>query len=363
MLKTTALITSGLIITSSVLSYFHVQDLNKGQKLAFGQTAFTEFIPENLESIVIQHADNTIQFNRTVNYRWEVKGRPSNFPADEDKIRNFLMKLTSIRVGDVIPGGDRRPEVFGFSAMNDKEGAQQAGKAGSYVSLRGLNNVPLLELYLGKERKFGSGVYAKFAGRPEVYLILENFSEVNDWQFWLNKSILDIEEKEIAAIDFLMLKDTPRLERERSAADAPWKEVKKTTNGRILFSQTFRQETLPNLLDALQGLQFLHVVPKKSVANSSAHARGNLDKELVSKIGLQTFSGQYITITLYKHQGNEAIAASPYYASFQMTLRHSADIGKYGAITLVSDKEAFNHKSEPWFFVLDETSAKRFLVK
>lgn len=360
MSKNSTLITIGLLILSSLLLYIHLQAPDKGQKFAFGKTAFAESIPDNLESIVVQRGDEIVELKRAANYRWEVKANPASFAADEDKIWSFLAKLISVRVGDLIPVGEARPQVFGFSAASKVEGERQANQGGSYVALRGANSAPLLEMELGKKRQFGGGMYARFAGRPDVYLIAENFSDIDDWQFWLNKEILDIGNQEIAAIDFLMLKGSPRIA--RKSAEAPWKEIKKINNSRAFSSPLFKQETLPKLINSLQDLQFIQVIAKDSVSSSLTGPRGVPEHELVSKIGLELFSGKYITATLYKHQGNASNAVSPYYASFRMKLVNPDGRGKYESISTVVDIATFNSKSEPWVFALDNASAQRFLV-
>ncbi|WP_286758450.1 DUF4340 domain-containing protein [Ralstonia sp. RL] len=358
--KTSTLITAGLVFVSCVLVYSQTQAPDNGQRLRFGQSAVKEFKPEDLESIVLQDGRRTIELKRRVNYSWAVIDGPLAFDADEEKIRNFLVKLLSIRVGDVIPGGENRLEAFGLLPVDGKRTAQQGSHAGTSISLKGDGNAPLFDMALGKARKFGGGSYATFSDRPDVYLIPDNFSYIRDWEYWLDKTIVDVEGKDIVAIDFLTMKNAPRLE--RTSESSPWKVIRKAAGMQSLDSPVLEQETLPNLTNSLKELQFIHVLPKN--VGPGATIRTSLDptREVVSKIGLELFSGKYFTVTLYKHRAKDSAPAVSYYASIQMKLVTMDKLDKYDAISMITDRDAFNAKTEPYFFALDEASAQRFLV-
>lgn len=358
--KTFTLITAGLVLVSCVLLYSRIQAPENGQTLRVGQQAVREFQPENLESIVFQDGQRTIELKRRVNYSWAVTDGRFAFDADEDKIRNFLIKLLSIRVGDHIPGGESRLDAFGLQPVVGGKTARQSDHAGTTVSLKGQDNVPLFEMAFGKDRKFGSGSYATFSNKPDVYLVADNFGYIGDREYWLDKTIADVDGNDIAAIDFLTMKNAPRLQ--RTSVSAPWKVIRKSAGMRSFDSPVLEQETLPILMNALKELQFIHMVPKNAQADGAMQFSLDPGKDLMSRIGLELFSGKYFTVTLYRHRTRESQPAAMYYAVFHMKLVTMDNLDKYDAISAITDRDVFNAKTESYFFMLDEATAQRFLV-
>lgn len=350
MFKTSVSATAGLLIVAGLLVYAHTRGPDDDGKLKFGQKPFENFDISNVESIVFEkNGKESTELKRDLVSRWQVQGEPSAFPADEVKMRSFFVQLMNMQVGDRIPGGELHPEAFGFPTGD--AATHPKGEAGGRFSLLGEDKKVLFEILSGKARTFGEGSYVRFGNKPEVYLIAENIAPAYDTNFWLEKEIANVAGEEIAAFEFPALKGSPRIE--RVSAGAPWRE-KRSAGASLVLTPRFTKNALPRLANSLKELRFVQLMPRKS--------NDPLEQNKISTIGIETFAGTYYTVALYSRPGSGPNSSTAYYATFEVRLVPGQDLGKYEAISLLSNIGNFNYKSAPWFFVLDDTSTKRFLV-
>ena len=351
MYKASVLATAGLLIVASLFVYAYTRGPDDDGKLKFGQKPFENFEISNVASIVFEaNGKEPTELKRDAFYRWQVQGEPAVFPADEMKMRSFFVQLMNMQVGDRIPGGELHPQAFGFPNSGDAL-PQPIGEAGGRFSLRGEDKKVLFEIHSGKARTIGDGTYVRFGNKPDVYLIAENIAPAYEANYWLEKEIANVDGEGIAAIEFLASKGSSRIE--RVSAGAPWKE-KRFGGASPVLTPRFAKNILPRLTDSLKELRFVQLMPRKSNAL--------LEKYKISTIGIETFSGTYYTVALYRRPGSGPNSSTPFYATFEVRLVSGKDLGKYEAISLVSNVATFNHKNAPWFFALDDASTKRFLV-
>lgn len=350
MFKASLSATAGLLVLACLFVYAHTRGPDDDGKLKFGQKPFENFEISNVESIVFEkNGKESTELKRDLFFRWQVQSEPSAFPADEVKMRSFIVQLMNMQVGDRIPGGELHPEAFGFPTGDAVPHSK--GEVGGRFSLLGEDKKVLFEILSGETRTFGDGTYVRFGDKPEVYLIAENLAPVYDANYWLEKEIANVGGEEIAAFEFPALKGSPRIE--RVSAGAPWKE-KRSDGASLVLTPRFTKNTLPRLADSLKELRFVHLMPRK--------LNDPLEKNKISTIGIETFSGTYYTVNLYRLAGNDPNFSTPYYATFEARLVLGHDYDRNEAISVVSKNTEFTYKVKPWFFVLDNVSVKRLLV-
>lgn len=351
MSKASLFITPVLLIVATVFVYANSRTPVDHGKLSFGQKPLENSDVFSADSIVFESGKGSFELKRDAFRRWAVTGKPTDFPIDETKLRSFMVQLMSMQVGDRIPGGESRPQVFEFP-VSEPSSEQSTSKAGGRILLRdGQRKVTLFEIVSGKSRTAGVGMYARFNDKQDVYLIAENLAPLYDANHWRDKSILDVDSQGIAGIEFLAFKGERRIERAR-AAD-PWKE-KSTSGARSILTPQFLKKTLPRLTSSLKELQFVSLMPR--------NPNDTLDKYKLSEVGFKLYSGKSYKVTLYGRPGSGPNSSAQYYATFHMQLVPGHSFGKYTSFGLASDVADFNEKGRSWLYVLDEASAQRFLV-
>lgn len=351
MSKASVSATAGLFVAACLIVYANSRVSADDGSLKFGQKPLGNFDVFSVGSITFEKsATESTVIRRNASHRWEVQNGPTAFSIDDARLRSFFVQLISMQVGDRVPGAESHLRALGFPGSGDPAALGSSSRAGGRISLRqGESNGSSFEILTGKSRPVGSGMYASFSGKPEVYLIAENLAPLYDPDYWRDKAILDATEKNIAAIELLSWKGAPRIE--RASASSPWRQ-KGSGGARPTLPPGFMYKGLPQLTDSLRELQFVRVIQRKP--NEA------LEKFKVATVGFELFSGKIYTVSVYERPNPDS--SKEYFASFQVRLVPGFSFGKFASFGLATDIADFNAKGASWFYILDEAAAKRFLA-
>jgi hypothetical protein len=138
---------------------------------------------------------------------WTVKDR-WGYPADFEKLTDFVRKLAGLKVGREFAGSDETLSRLSLlSPGGDGENAPVAGRGTRAVFKNEAGDV-MADLILGKARNAPSGAgghYVRMGEEPGVFLVDKSFRflETEPAQ-WMENRILDIPADEVERIDCLV---------------------------------------------------------------------------------------------------------------------------------------------------------------
>jgi hypothetical protein len=198
MIKPLSLIALILCIIGIAL-FFYEQDADKGLENLSGQALLKELDTKSLNKIRVQSSEGLLELHQSLE-GWKEIGL--DYPLSAEKIQEFLLELTDLRLGDLITKNPERHALFQLLAPPDDKQEWDEDKHAITVSLMRGDDSKLLEIHLGKDREQGSGQYLRYAGADEVYLLPESLEIDTDPNEWLSKSLLKINDEMIHKISF-----------------------------------------------------------------------------------------------------------------------------------------------------------------
>ena len=177
--------------------YFYEQDTEQAQEDMSGQALLKELDSKNLNKIQIQSSEGLLELHQS-QQGWKEIGL--DYPLSSEKIQEFLLELTDLRLGDLVTIDPKRHALFRLLDPPSEKQEWDEGKHATTVSLMRGDDSKLLEIYLGKNREQGSGQYLRYGGNDEVYLLPESLEIDTDPNEWLNKSLLKLNDQMIQKI-------------------------------------------------------------------------------------------------------------------------------------------------------------------
>ena len=162
-------------------------------------------------SVAITQGGNTLTFE-SKDGRWSIKER-SGYPADVQKIRAFLVKLSQ---AELIEGKTRKPDRYAMLELEDPTAKDAKSRA---VRLLDGNGGVLADAVIGKRRwdAFGSGkggTYVRLAGDPQTWLANAEFDVTADVRSWIKPNVFETESAKISRLTIEIPGEEPlRIER------------------------------------------------------------------------------------------------------------------------------------------------------
>jgi len=205
-----------LVSLAAVLGGLAYLTSSKKSRLRAGAEAMGKHVfPQLQDSAAVNQVEHLAfeTMGRTVNVArvdnvWVAPGK-YNYPVDFEKVRDFVRKLTDLKVGQVVAPGQKQMEDLNLISPAEAESGK-GGQTGTLVKLMDGKGKLLAELVVGKEHmkkpepgsQFGryggypDGRYVAAAGK--AYLVAETLSSVpEDDKSWLDDDLLNISSSEI----------------------------------------------------------------------------------------------------------------------------------------------------------------------
>jgi hypothetical protein len=199
---------------------FLIQGLSKpsAPSATLGQPLLKDLKAADIAAVAIRDPKSALTIERK-GERWTIAER-GGFPADYDKVRDFVIKATALKIGQ-------------SDQIGEKDRARlQLDAGGTTIEFRGADGKPLAALVAGKkyfkiepenpERAIGDGRYMARAGdEKHVYLIADPLPQANTKSAeWIDRKSFAAEK--VKALD-VRYPDGSGYRIERSGDNADWR--------------------------------------------------------------------------------------------------------------------------------------------
>jgi len=279
-------------------SAFLIQNQSKpgAPSATLGQPLLESLKAADIAAVAIRDAKGALTIEKK-GERWAIAER-EGFPADYDRVRDFVIKATALKIGQ-------------SDQVGEKDRARlQLDAGGTRIEFRGADGKPLAALVAGKkyfrtepdnpERALGDGLYMARAGdEKHAYLIADPFAQANtksaDWIDRKSFAVEKVKTLEVRYPDGAGTGSSYRIERTGDNAD--WR-----------FSGGGEKPDAPKANAASYSLQMLEladVAPKDARPEDTGLAKPTL-------VTASTFDGLTYTLKVGK------LAGDNYYVSFSV---------------------------------------------
>jgi hypothetical protein len=269
---------------------------------ALGQPLLKDLKAADVAAVVIRSPKSALTVERK-GERWTIAER-GGFPADYDKVRDFVIKATALKIGQV-------------DKIGEKDRARlQLDAGGTRIEFRGADGKPLAALVAGRkyfktepenpERAIGDGRYVARAGDEQhVYLIADPLPQASTKSAeWIDRKSFAVEK--VRTLD-VRYPDGSGYRIERSGDNADWR-----------FGGGGEKPEAPRANSAsysLQVLELADIAPKDARPEDTGLAKPTL-------VTASTFDGLTYTLKVGKLEGEN------YYATVAVTGEPKAAAGK-----------------------------------
>jgi hypothetical protein len=166
-------------------------------------------------SIAMGQGSNTLTLE-SKDGRWSLKER-SGYPADVEKIRTLLVKLSQ---AELIEAKTRKPDRYAMLELENRAATDARSRS---VRLVDSNGSTIADVVIGKRRwdAFGSGkggTYVRTVGDPQTWLANAEFDVAADVKAWIKPNVFETESAKISRLTIEMPGEEPlRIERDGAA--------------------------------------------------------------------------------------------------------------------------------------------------
>jgi hypothetical protein len=167
-------------------------------------------VAQGEDAIVIESKDG----------RWTLKER-DGYPADGDKVRSFLIKLTS---AELIEAKTRKTDRYRLLDLDDPVAKTARGKSVKLMDNRGK---VVADIVVGKRRPdaFGTGkggTYVRMVEDPQSWLANAELDLPTDFKSWIKTNVLDTDADKIGKLEVSIPGEEPlRIDRGDGASGRP----------------------------------------------------------------------------------------------------------------------------------------------
>jgi len=279
-------------------SAFLVKNLSKpgAPSAALGQPLLESLKAADIAAVVIRDPKSALTVERK-SERWTIAER-DGFPADYDKVRDFVIKATALKIGQIDQAGEK------------DRARLQLDAGGTKIEFRGADGKPLAALVAGKkyfktepenpERAIGDGRYVARAGDDKhVYLIADPLPQASTKSAeWIDRKSFAVEKVKTLDVRY---PDGSGYRIERAGDNADWR-----------FGGGGEKPDAPKANSAsysLQVLELADVAPKDAKPEDTGLAKPTI-------VTASTFDGLTYTLKVGKLEGENyyvtvAIAGEP----------------------------------------------------
>ena len=305
-----------------------------------GQKLLEELDTKTLNKINIRGEDSFVSLIQLQGGGWEVES--FKYEADTSSIQDLLLKLSQIKLGDLITSNADHHDRFKLVVPPDNVENWSKDIHGNSVTLLKGDGTIILSLLLGKKRQNGEGQYMRHNGSEKIYLIPESLSINTKIDDWLNKELLKLDSNLVASIK---LNDNLNsiININRSNANSEWE----SSNEKTLPEKN----KIQNVLERLSSLTFLKLL--SDVGN------GNKLSSSENTLFITLFDGRLFTLKIQKNSESNM----NYILSLRMgILQEASDKTKTEGIKIRQDMESFNKKMNGRLFEISSWEGKDLLI-
>ncbi|MEE8396449.1 MAG: DUF4340 domain-containing protein [bacterium] len=200
-LKGVALVT-GLLLVLAVGGVW----LQKGMRPSrapgrVGQTLLAGVELSQVKGVVISKGDETVTLKETP-AGWAVVEQ-QDFPAKEEKILKFLLRLGEAEIGHKVTENPERLASLGLLEVSENGGKYENRKTAASLTLSGEDGKPFLRVLLGNDRSVvdprpgaaGGGQFIRYPDSKAAYLIPEAFFLDTESNRWLDDKVFPFDEE------------------------------------------------------------------------------------------------------------------------------------------------------------------------
>ena len=305
-----------------------------------GQKLLEELDTKTLNKINIRGEDSFVSLIQLQGGGWEVES--FKYEADTSSIQDLLLKLSQIKLGDLITSNADHHDRFKLVVPPDNVENWSKDIHGNSVTLLKGDGTIILSLLLGKNRENGEGQYMRHNGSEKIYLIPESLPINTKIDDWLNKELLNLDSNLVASIK---LNDNLNniLNINRNNANSKWE----SSNEKTLPEKN----KIQNVLERLSSLSFLKLLSDESIGNKLASSEKTLSITL--------FDGRLFTLKIQKKSESN----TNYILSLRMgILQESSDKTETEEIKIRQEMDSFNNKMNGRFFEISSWEGKDLLL-
>jgi len=305
-----------------------------------GQKLLEELDTKTLNKINIRGEDSFVSLIQLQGGGWEVES--FKYEADTSSIQDLLLKLSQIKLGDLITSNPDHHDRFKLVIPPDNVENWSKDIHGNSVTLLKGDGTIILSLLLGKNRENGEGQYMRHNGSEKIYLIPESLPINTKIDDWLNKELLNLDSNLVASIK---LNDNLNniLNINRNNANSKWE----SSNEKTLPEKN----KIQNVLERLSSLSFLKLLSDESIGNKLASSEKTLSITL--------FDGRLFTLKIQKKSESN----TNYILSLRMgILQESSDKTETEEIKIRQEMDSFNNKMNGRFFEISSWEGKDLLL-
>ena len=316
--------------------YFYEQGAEQGTEKLSGQILLKQLDTKNLNKIQVRSSEGLLELHQS-QQGWQETGL--DYPLSGEKIQEFLLELTDLRLGDLVTDNPERHSLFRLLSPPESKEQWEDEKHAVAVSLLRGDDSSLLEILLGKSREQGSGQYLRYADSDEVYLLPDTLDIDTDPNDWLNKELTSLDEKMIQKLDFQNSSDSDftlsydNQSNSWSMSDSPEAELK--------------EDEINDILKRLQELSFTKILTGELSDNSTGRTQlTNLEATLAD--------GKIYALQIGENENPEG----NHVMSLRMSIQIEAD-----SPDSRKEMERFNQKVGGRLFEIRSWEAKDLLKK
>lgn len=187
---------AGLLVA---LSYFRFGDGKQTGAVKMGDKLFAELPVNEVASVTIADSENRVTLVRGDKV-WQVEER-DGFPADFDKLRDTVVKLSRLKIGRSFTGSPESMARLSLTVPSDP----QAPTGGKRITLKDSSEKIVADVILGQTRQTegggSGGQYLKRADADTVFLVDGSFRFLKTAPAeWLQKEVLNVKADEVASV-------------------------------------------------------------------------------------------------------------------------------------------------------------------
>ncbi len=190
-----------VVLILTAVSYFLLTTSSPNkQKNQMGSELFKDLPVNDIAAVTIHSSQGKVELTRGPEV-WKVKNR-HEYPADFDKISDFLKKIKRLKIGRVFEAND---DVLNRQKLHDPQDEKvKEDQKGTRISLFDDNAKLIADFILGSNRQAdagGGGQYMRYSDKKTVYLVSDSFSFLEQKpEEWLEREVVDIDGQEVEKV-------------------------------------------------------------------------------------------------------------------------------------------------------------------
>ena len=331
-----------LVIIGGILYFYqgNFVSTKSGNSNSFGQKLLEDLDTKALSKITIRGEDSFVSLVQLKGGGWLEES--FKYEAESSQIQDLLLKLYQTKLGDLVSNNANHHKRFKLVAAPENVERWDKDVYGESVTLLKGDGTIILSFLIGKNRKSGQGQYIRYNGSNKVFLIPERLNINTNPNDWLDKKLLELEEKDVKNIKIKSNSEI-KLNINRKTFNDPW-----LTKGETIMPS---EEKIQNVLDKLSSLSFSKILERQITNEKELNPS---EKTLL----ITLFDGRLFTIKIIKNN----IANENYILSLRMGILQDSSGKKEIDEKVRIEMESFNKKMNGRFFIISSWEGKNLLM-